>query len=192
MHFSLVKPRLHPIGAASPTTLTDDGRYPRSVILELCAQRWRIETVFHEMKIWHGLERFHSRRVDGIAQEVAAIMIFHLLASESEAKVRVVHQRPLASAPAEETAALVVQRDSVRFNRRIVADCVRRLMFTAACGEDLADAFDYAMFRIWRYRQTVKPGRSFPRQRKSTPRGRKQRGTKGKGRPYLHSIGRSP
>jgi len=58
------------------TTLTDIERHPSSAILELYAQRWRIETAFREMKIWHGLERFHSRRVDGIAQEVAAIMIF--------------------------------------------------------------------------------------------------------------------
>jgi hypothetical protein len=165
------------------TTLTDVGRHPSAVLLALYAQRWRIETAFREMKIWHGLERFHSRRVDGIAQEVAAIMIFQLLASELEAKARLVHQRPLPSAPAEGTAPLVVQRDSVRFNRRIVADCVCDLIFTAACGKDLADAFAYAMFRIWRYRQTVKPGRSFPRQRKSAPRGWKPRGTKGKGYP---------
>ena len=165
------------------TTLTDVGRHPRDVILELYAQRWRIETAFREMKIWHGLERFHSRRADGIAQEVAAIMIFQLLASELEAKARVAHRRPQASAPAEGTAALVIQRDSVRFNRRIVADCVCNLMFTAARSKDLAEAFSYAMFRIWRYRQNVKPGRSFPRQRKSPAHGWKPRGTKGKGRP---------
>jgi hypothetical protein len=165
------------------TTLTDVGRHPAAVILEVYAQRWRIETAFREMKIWHGLERFHSRRVDGIAQEVAAIMIFQLLASELEAKARVVHQRPHATAPAAGTEALVVQRDSVRFNRRIVADCVCDLMFTAARGRDVAEAFAYAMFRIWRYRQTVKPGRAFPRLRKSAPRGWKPRGTKGKGRP---------
>ena len=165
------------------TTLTDVERHPSSAILELYAQRWRIETAFREMKIWHGLERFHSRRVDGIAQEIAAIMIFQLLASELEAKAREVHQRPQASAPPEEPAALVVQRDFMRFNRRIVADCVCSLMLTAACGEDLTQAFEYAMFRIWRYRQNVKPGRSFPRKRKSAPRGWKKRGTKGKGRP---------
>jgi len=165
------------------TTLTDVARHPRAAILELYTQRWRIETAFREMKIWHGLERFHSRRVDGIAQEVAAIMIFQLLVSELEAQARVTHQRPQASAPAAGTAAITVQRDSVRFNRRIVADCVCNLMFTAASGKDVAEAFDYALFRIWRYRQRVKPGRSFPRQRKSAPRGWKPRGTKGKGRP---------
>ena len=163
------------------TTLTDIGRHPSAGILALYAQRWRIETAFREMKIWHGLERFHSRRIDGIAQEVAAIMIFQLLASELEAKARVVHQQQRTSVHTEDAAPLVVPYKSVRFNRRIVADCVCRLMFTAASGQDLAEAFAYAMFRIWRYRQTVKPGRSFPRRRKTAPRGWKSRGTKGKG-----------
>ncbi len=165
------------------TTLIDAQRHPAAAILELYAQRWRIETAFREMKIWHGLERFHSRRVDGIAQEVAAVMIFQLLASELEAKVRMGHNQSHAACPQEDGKPLEVQRDSVRFNRRIVADCVCSLLFAAASGSDLADAFDYAMFRIWRYRQAVKPGRSFPRKRKSAPRGWKQRGTKGKGRP---------
>lgn len=165
------------------TTLTDVELHPRYALLEVYAQRWRIETAFREMKIWHGLERFHARRVDGIAQEVAAIMIFQLLASELEAKVRLARQRPPTSAPAEDNSTPGVKHVSVRFNRRIVADCVCRLIYEAASGKDLAQAFDYAMFRIWRYRQTVKPGRSFPRRRKSAPRGWKPRGTKGKGRP---------
>lgn len=165
------------------TTLIDIERYPSHALLAVYAQRWRIETAFREMKIWHGLERFHARRVDGIAQEVAAIMIFQLLASELEAKVRLARQRPPACDPAEDSATPGVQREPVRFNRRIVADCVCRLIYEAAAGKDLAEAFRYAMFRIWRYRQTVKPGRAFPRQRKSAPRGWKPRGTKGKGRP---------
>lgn len=165
------------------TTLTDRQLHPASAILELYAQRWRIETAFREMKIWHGLERFHSRRVDGIAQEVAAVMIFQLLASELEAKVRAGHSLPHANRPQEDGKPLDVQRSSVRFNRRIVADCVCSLIFAAAYAKDIEEAFRYAMFRIWRYRQTVKPGRSFPRRCKSAPRGWKSRGTKGKGRP---------
>lgn len=165
------------------TTLTDAQRHPAHVLLELYTQRWRIETAFREMKIWHGLERFHSRRVDGIAQEVAAVMIFQLLASELEAKVREGLDQPQAIKPAEDGKPLHVQRGQVRFNRRIVADCVCSLICAAAGGQDLAEAFSDAMFRIWRYRQTIKPGRSFPRRRKSAPRGWKPRGTKGKGRP---------
>lgn len=164
------------------TTLIDMQRHPAHALLELYTQRWRIETAFREMKIWHGLERFHSRRVDGIAQEVAAVMIFQMLASELEAKVRAGHKQQHATQPHEDGKPLNVQRSTVRFNRRIVADCVCSLIFAAAQGADIEEAFSYAMFRIWRYRQTVKPGRSFPRQCKSAPRGWKQRGTKGKGR----------
>lgn len=165
------------------TSLIDSERHPAKVLLDLYAQRWRIETAFREMKIWHGLERFHSRRVDGIAQEVAAVMIFQLLSSELEAQARKVHaQVPTGKLPPQ-GHPLVLQRGPVRFNRRIVADCVCNLIYAAAGGVDIEAVFRYSMFRIWRYRQTVKPGRSFPRRRKTAPRGWKPRGTKGKGRP---------
>lgn len=165
------------------TSLRDADRHPAQALLALYAQRGRIETAFRELKIWHGLERFHSRRVDGIAQEVAAVMLFQLLASELEAKVRLAQDLVQTETPPEPDQPLEVRKDTVRFNRRIVADCAIRLLFTAASGLSLKKAFDYAIFRIWRYRQTVRPGRSFPRQRKSAPRGWKPRGTKGKGRP---------
>ncbi|MEY2802336.1 MAG: hypothetical protein RL513_1921, partial [Pseudomonadota bacterium] len=44
------------------TTLVDQQRHPGQELLALYTQRWRIETAFREMKLWHGLERFHSRR----------------------------------------------------------------------------------------------------------------------------------
>ncbi len=165
------------------TSLRDPARHPASALIDLYAQRWRIETAFRELKIWHGLERFHSRRVAGIAQEIAAVMIFQLLASELEAKARVEHHLAQAATPPNDGQPLAPQAPQVRFNRRIVADCVVRIMYTAASGRDIHEAYSYAMFRIWRYRQKVRPGRSFPRQRKSAPRGWKPRGTKGKGRP---------
>ncbi len=163
------------------TTLVDQQQHSGQGLLALYTQRWRIETAFREMKLWHGLERFHSRRVEGIAQEVAAIMIFQLLASELEAKARLAMKKLLPTTSAQEGAGLTTP--TVRFNRRIVADCVCDILYAAACGKDLRASFDGAMFRIWRYRQNVRPGRSFPRLRKSAPRGWKPRGTKGKGRP---------
>jgi hypothetical protein len=165
------------------TSLCDQQRHPAQALIDLYTQRWRIETAFRELKIWHGLERFHARHVDGIAQEIAAVMIFQLLASELEAQARVKHQATLPTPTTRHSEPQDIQLPLVRFNRRIVADCTIRLMFTAATGKNLADAFQYALFRIWRYRQTVRPGRSFPRTRKSSPRGWKQRGTKGEGRP---------
>ena len=165
------------------TSLTDAQQHPAQALIDLYAQRWRIETAFREMKIWHGLERFHARHVDGIAQEIAAVMIFQLLASELEAQVR--QQHPDAQPPAgpSDSTPQTLHRPNIRFNRRIVADCAINLLFAAASGRDIPGAFAYALHRIWRYRQKIKPGRSFPRQRKSPPRGWKPRGTKGKGRP---------
>jgi hypothetical protein len=165
------------------TSLTDAQQHPAQALIDLYAQRWRIETAFREMKIWHGLERFHARHVDGIAQEITAIMIFQLLASELEAQVR--KQYPDAQPPPDpsDSTPRTLQRPNIRFNRRIVADSAINLVFSAASGQDLAEAFTYELYRIWRYRQKFRPGRSFPRRRKSPPRGWKTRGTKGKGRP---------
>ena len=165
------------------TTLLDQQRHSAQVVIDLYAQRWRIETAFRELKIWHGLERFHARHVDGIAQEIAAVMIFQLLASELEALARKQHPETQPPAATTQPQPLAVQLPTVRFNRRIVADCAVRLIFAAAANHNVADAVRYALFRIWRYRQTIRPGRSFPRIRKSAPRGWKTRGTKGKGLP---------
>jgi hypothetical protein len=165
------------------TSLIDAQQHPAQALIDLYTQRWRIETAFRELKIWHGLERFHARHVDGIAQEIAAVMIFQLLASELEAHVRQQHSDAQPPTDTSDSTPRTLQRPNIRFNRRIVADCAIRIVFTAASGKDVPEAFRYALHRIWRYRQTVKTGRSFPRRRKSPPRGWKQRGTKGKGRP---------
>lgn len=163
------------------TTLVDARLHQAQTVIDLYFQRWRIETAFREMKIWHGLETFLSRTVEGIAQEVAAVMIFLLLASELEAQVRCKQLEPLPPSDDPE-APTPLMRPAIRFNRRIVAHCAVNLLYAAMVGKDLREELEDAMFRIWRYRQKVRPGRSFPRRRKSAPRGWKSRGTKGKGR----------
>jgi hypothetical protein len=169
------------------TTLLDQQRHPTQTLIDVYFQRWRVETAFREMKIWHGLETFNSRSVDGIAQEVAAVMIFLLLASELEAQVRHEKNTPEptpepTSEPEQKTPTAQLQIPTIRFNRRIVASCAVDILYAAMAGKDIRAEFKDAMFRIWRYRQKVRPRRSFPRQRKSAPRGWKRRGTKGKGR----------
>jgi hypothetical protein len=180
------------------TTLLDPQIHPAQTLIALYFQRWRIETAFREMKIWHGLETFHSRTVAGIAQEIAVVMIFLLLASELEAKVRCAQPEPAlptsespdaihgstpARPPADAPTATLLQQPTIRFNRRIVASRAINLIYAAMAGKDLHEEFKGALFHIWRYRQRIRPGRSFPRRRKSAPRGWKPRGTKGKGRP---------
>ena len=160
------------------TSLRDSTRHPAAQLLALYTSRWRIETAFRELKLWHGLEQFHARHVDGIAQEVCALMIFQLLTSELEAQVRIQHQKEIRDTPQESPAS------QIRFNRRIVADCVVSILFAATKDDDeIQAAFDYSLYRIWRYRQLTKPGRSFVRERKTPRRGWKGRGTKGEGRP---------
>ena len=52
------------------TSLLDQQRHPAATLITLYAQRWRIETAFRELKLWHGLQHFHAREVAGIAQEI--------------------------------------------------------------------------------------------------------------------------
>ncbi len=162
------------------TSLIDAQQHPRQALIDLYTQRWRIETAFRELKIWHGLERFHARHVDGIAQEIAAVMLFQLLASELEAQIRQRNSEQHDSSAEDGTTPRTLRLPRIRFNRRIVADCAVRLLFVAAAEGNLEDAYRYAVFRIWRYRQTIQPGRTFPRQRKTSHRGWKPRGIKGR------------
>ena len=153
------------------TSLVDSARHPAATLLELYTARWRIETAFRELKIWHGLEHFHARYPDGIHQEIAALMLFQLLSSELEAQARV-QMRNTITPPEPQGQPLQVRKLTVRFNRRTVADCIANMLYAAAKGDDaLRQAFDSSVKRIWRVRQTVKPGRSFPRERKSSAPG---------------------
>lgn len=163
------------------TSLIDRIRHSAATLLELYTARWRIETAFRELKIWHGLEHFHARYPDGILQEIAALMLFQLLSSELEAQARV--QLKTTIPPAEPPGQPPqVRKLTVRFNRRTVADCVALMLYAAAKGDvALREAFDTSLKRIWRVRQTVKPGRSFPRERKSPSLGWK---------PYCDKKGR--
>lgn len=157
------------------TNLLDEIRHPAQALIDLYAARWRIETAFRELKIWHGLERFHARYVDGIAQEIAAIMLFQLLSSELEAQARI---HPLTTIPPLEPDGqpAQVRKAELRFNRVIVADSAVRLLYAAAWGNDrLRETFEDSLYDIWRARQMVRPRRSFPRERKSPSRGFRNR-----------------
>jgi len=166
------------------TSLTDQHAHPASTLIQLYAQRWRIETGFRELKLWHGLERFHTRRPAGIAQEVCALMVFQMLASELEARARLTLGLPERQVGQADPPVLGLPQPVFRFNRRLVADEVVNILLAGSKGDaDIDAVFHQAMLRLWRYRQTVRPGRSFPRRRISPLRGWKGRGTKGKGRP---------
>lgn len=160
------------------TSLVDRTRHPAKALIDLYAARWKIETAFRELKIWHGLERFHARYVDGIAQEVAALMLFQLLASELEAQARIRLQVATIQPPTDKANPL--PQTALRFNRRTVADYAVYLLFAAANGEEKVRAeFEDALQEIWKGRQVVKSRRSFPRERKSPARGWRPNGKHG-------------
>jgi hypothetical protein len=54
------------------TSLRDAGRYPAEEIIELYARRWRIETLFEELKIRLSADVLRSQSPDGIRKEIAA------------------------------------------------------------------------------------------------------------------------
>jgi hypothetical protein len=160
------------------TSLVDRTIHSAKALIDLYAARWKIETAFRELKIWHGLERFHARYVDGIAQEVAAVMLFQLLSSELEAQARIRLQVATIATPVDQP--LQPPQPTLRFNRRTVADCAIYLLFAGATSQEMVRAeFEDSLKTIWKSRQVVKPRRSFPRERKSPARGWRPNGKHG-------------
>jgi hypothetical protein len=161
------------------TSLLDTVRHPRQRLVDLYAQRWRVETAFREMKLWYGLQQFHARTARGIYQEVSAVMMFQLLVSELEARTRVAYG--VGVTPDGDQPVAEVRTAPIRFNRRLVAWEAIDLLKTPP--ERVSEQFEDAMRFLWRRRQTPKPGRSFPRERKSAQQGFRDRGPTGRGRP---------
>lgn len=154
------------------------GHEPQTLI-DLYTQRWRIETAFREMKVFHALEGFSATYPDGIYQEIAAIQIFLLLTSELEAMARADHQRrEAASGEANQDTARTAIDHGIRFNRLLIADNVIHLLRANATGGPPAVAamlpsiLDY----LWKNRSKVRPGRIFPRLRKRPLRGYRKSG----------------
>jgi hypothetical protein len=57
------------------TSLVDPVRYPAEQIMELYSWRWRIETLFRELKILLHANVLRSQTPDGIRKEIAARLI---------------------------------------------------------------------------------------------------------------------
>ena len=56
------------------TSLLDAERYPAGEIARLYAERWRIETMFRELKVTGGADVLRSKKPDGVRNEIAARM----------------------------------------------------------------------------------------------------------------------
>ena len=57
------------------TSLLDAKRYPAHEIAKFYAGRWRIETLFRELKVTSGADVLRSKKPDGIRNEIAARMM---------------------------------------------------------------------------------------------------------------------
>lgn len=176
------------------TNLWRQRDHERLTLIDLYTQRWRIETAFREMKVYHALEGFSATYPDGIYQEIVAIQIFLLLTSELEAMARAEHQRrldqptplpvpattgkpPPPTALAQTTTPTPIDH-GIRFNRLLIADNVIHLLRANATGGQpavaamLPDILDY----LWKNRAKVRPGRVYPRQRKRPAKGYRKSG----------------
>ena len=157
------------------TNLWRQRGHDRETLGRLYTQRWRIETAFREMKVFHALEQFSATYPDGIYQEIVAIQIFLLLTSELEALARRCQgsaDAPRAPTPSEPKEALasaipLVNRE-VRFNRLLIADNVIHLLRAAASGgmAAVAQVLPGIIAYQWKNRSYVRSDRTFPRHRK--------------------------
>lgn len=127
----------------------------------LYTTRWRIETAFREMKVWHALENFSAQHILGIHQEVTAAFVFALLVSELEAKIR------------QEKAQLVEQDPNkplptIRYNRLMIADAVVGLLQASTQGtHQVRTHLTRCIDAIWRNREKRRERESKSRKRKS-------------------------
>jgi len=165
------------------TSLIDERMHPREQLYLVYGKRWAIETGLREMKVFHGLERLHARTVEGIKQEIIALMIFFVLCAEVDATARETLADQFTPAPIEQPTAvkaLGTPADShepiakleiypVRFNRVQIAEYAIYLLGYCLANdrEQLNECFHTAIRDIWRYRSKPRPGRSFPRVAKS-------------------------
>ena len=68
-----IRGRRHGVWLA--TSLLDAQRYPAADLIALYAQRWRIETLFREVKITLSADVLRSQRPDGIRKEIIARLL---------------------------------------------------------------------------------------------------------------------
>lgn len=154
-NFRIGRPRVHQ--KAKPmvvlTTLKVEDGFADEEILRLYTARWGVETVLREIKCEFDVERFHARSIQGVEQELAAVMVWIALASGLQQL-------------AEEGLA-----EDRRVMRNLCFDIAARLLGRVLSGEDLWATLDRRLDALRRFSAKVRPGRSYPRERKS-PLGR--------------------
>ena len=130
-------------------TTLPQAEFDRAAIIALYAARWGVETIFREMKCEFDAERFHSHSVNGIMQEIAAILAW------------------IGFASAVQLTAESALPDGRRILRTLCFDEATRLMEAILAGRDIEELFTTAIANVSLYHYAPKSGRSFPRERKA-------------------------
>jgi hypothetical protein len=139
------------------TTLTAVDGFPAEEIIRLYQARWGVETLLREVKVGFDIERFHARSLNGIEQEIAAVLIWIALGSTVE------------------HAAEAGLPEGRRVQRNLCHAAATRILRAWMEGDDPWRQFEIEVPRMQGFNTAPRPGRSFPRERKA-PHGRFRNG----------------
>lgn len=130
------------------TTLLPRDGFEAKDIVDLYGRRWGIETLFREMKEAFSIERFHSRSLRGIEQEVAAVLAWLALSAVLQDHIE------------------VELGDGRRAIASLCRAAVEKFLLMAWRGDDLEPSITSWLEHIRKYAYKPRPGRSFPRETK--------------------------
>lgn len=131
------------------TTLTEADGFDRDAVIKLYEARWGVETVFRDVKCEFGIERFHAKSVEGIQQEIAAVLTWIAFASA----IQLIAESKLP--------------DGRRVLRTLCFAEATKVMQAILAGNDLSSVLITALENVCLYHYAPKSGRSYPRERKS-------------------------
>jgi len=130
------------------TSLVDARRYPASEIVEQYARRWRIETLFRELKVAMKADVLRSLTVDGVKKEMAARMM----------ALNVVRMIMLEAAEEHHVDPLEISFvEAVRAILHFAREMAR------AAGWKLMEIYHGMLTEIASHRVPFRPGRNEPR-----------------------------
>ena len=132
------------------TNLINSERYPSQSIIELYFRRWRIEEQYRDEKTHLDIETFHSQSVNGIKQELIAVIVMCVIS-------RVMMMLVTEKDPA--------RRHSPQFKNATISLAMDAALLTAANPVVALQVFQELLVEIGRvkYYKPKKPRKSYPR-----------------------------
>ena len=166
MTIRLIRDREH--GDRIIATSLTKRSYKRKDILNAYHSRWNIETAIRELKEWHGLENLKSQWVDGIRQEVTAIMTFLHLVGEMEAEMKKKAQELVEEG--SQDPSILEPENMPTFNRRLMIQIAAQMLIAMLAGKSpkyFKKKWERDSDYLWRERNIRRKGRSYRRTSKS-------------------------